>query len=317
MKKLMNIKKAFQMKKYLITAFSILLISLTGCDYFENSDTLNSASLEVNITGLPVLPDTMTFVAWYDNDKSDFDPIKVFAMDADANGAINFKSEQPMGHLIDAQSFILSIEREAVLNDSGFAPSSRVVLSGRFKTGNCTLDLGEAADQLNNASALFTLSTPTNGPGTDELSGVWFIDSLGTAPTPVAGLKLPVLYNGWRYEGWVEINGTLVSTGRFTDPEAADLFDDYSSTTAGYPFPGEDFLQNAPAGLTFPTDLSGQKVFISLERNDGLTSGTTPLVVLFSATVQSAAQDGVSYTMQRTTNSIPGGTAVIKADLLE
>lgn len=317
MNKLTKIKKAFQMKTYLITAFSILLISLTGCDYFENSDTLNSASLEVNITGLPAIPDTMTYVAWYDNDKTNFDPIKVFAQDGDANGNIIFRSEQPMGHLIDAQSFIITIEREAALNDSGFAPSSRVVLSGRFKTGNCVLDLGEAANQLNDAAAIFTLTTPTNGTGTDELSGVWFIDSLGAAPAPVAGLKLPVLYNGWRYEGWAEINGTLVSTGRFTDPEEADLFDEYSSTTAGYPFPGEDFLQNAPAGLTFPTDLTGQKVFISLERNDGSTSGTTPFVVLFSATVQSPAQDGVSYTMQRTTNSIPGGTAVIKADLLE
>lgn len=317
MKKLMNIKKAFQMKKYLITAFSILLVSLTGCDYFENSDTLNSASIEVNITGLPAIPDTMTYVGWYDNDVTRFEPIKVFALDPGGNGEINFKSEQTLGSLIDAQVFLLTIERESAINDSGFAPSSRVVLSGRFKTGNCTLDLGEAADQLNNASALFTLSTPTNGPGTDELSGVWFIDSLNTAAAPVAGLKLPVLYNGWRYEGWVEINGTLVSTGRFTDPEAVDLFDGYSSTTAGYPFPGEDFLQNAPAGLTFPTDLSGQKVFVSLERNDGSTSGTTPFVVLFSATIQSPAQSGVSYVMQRTTNLIPGGTAVIKADLLE
>lgn len=317
MNNLIEIKKVFQMKTYVIAAFSILLVSFTGCDYFENSDTLNSASLEVNITGLPAIPDSMTFVAWFDNDKTNFDPIKVFALDADENGAIYFNSEQGLGDLVDAQILVLTIEREAVLNDSGFAPSSRVVLAGRFKTSNCTLDIGEAANQLNDVSAMFTLSTPTNGTGTEELSGVWFIDSLGTAPSPVSGLKLPLLYGGWIYEGWVEINGTFVSTGRFTDPEAADLFDEYSSTTAGYPFPGEDFLQNAPAGLTFPTDLSGQKVFISLERNDGLTSGTTPFVVLFSATIQSPAQNGVSYLMQKTTNSIPSGTALIKADLLE
>ena len=30
-------------------------------------------------------------------------------------------------------------------------------------------------------------------------------------------------------------------------------------------YPGEDFLQNAPAGLTFPTDLKGMTIVISVE----------------------------------------------------
>lgn len=315
MNKLTKIKKAFQMKTYLITAFSILLISLTGCDYFENSETENTLLVTVDLNGLPAVPDSMTYVIWFDSDNKP--AVKFFAKDPDLEGNIYYSAEKRLSTISDAQLLLVTVERQSALNDSGFAPSSRVILSGRVKSGNCTFEIGESVNLFNESSALYTLTTPTNGPGTNELSGVWFIDSLGTAPVPVAGLKLPVLYNGWRYEGWAEINGTLVSTGRFTDPEEADLFDEYSSTTAGYPFPGEDFLQNAPAGLTFPTDLTGQKVFISLERNDGSTSGTTPFVVLFSATVQSPAQDGVSYTMQRTTNSIPGGTAVIKADLLE
>ena len=33
----------------------------------------------------------------------------------------------------------------------------------------------------------------------------------------------------------------------------------------GAPFPGEDYLQNAPAGLTFPTDLKGATLVISVE----------------------------------------------------
>ena len=57
MKNVINIKKVFQMKKYLIVLFSIIIFSLTGCDYFENSDTLNTASLEVNLTGLPAIPE--------------------------------------------------------------------------------------------------------------------------------------------------------------------------------------------------------------------------------------------------------------------
>lgn len=318
MKKQIKIKKAFQMKKYLIAVFLILIITITGCDYFENSDTLNTASLEVNLTGLPAIPDTMTFVCWYAQDNTKFKPIRAFNLDADANGNIYFKSEQPLGHLTNAQILKVTVDRKAAINDPNFTFSSaRVILSGRIKNANCTFDVGERAEQMNNISAVYTLSTPTNGTGTDELSGVWFIDSLLTAAAPVAGLKLPALYSGLRYEGWVEINGTYVSTGRFSNPKAADLFKGYSSTSAGYPFPGEDFLLNAPAGLTFPTDLSGQKVLVSLEWNNGKTSGNSPAIVLFSATVPNSAQSGVSYLMQRQNNSVPNGTAVIKVDLFE
>jgi hypothetical protein len=34
---------------------------------------------------------------------------------------------------------------------------------------------------------------------------------------------------------------------------------------SGPPFPGEDFLVNAPAGLTFPTNLAGGMAVISIE----------------------------------------------------
>ena len=39
----------------------------------------------------------------------------------------------------------------------------------------------------------------------------------------------------------------------------------FSGPMGGPPFPGEDFLINAPEGLTFPLDLSGQVVVISVE----------------------------------------------------
>jgi hypothetical protein len=317
MDKKKKIKKAFEMKRYLFLTLSIIILSLAGCDYFDNSDSLKSAVIEVNISGLPSIPDSMTFVAWFDQDLAGFDPIKVFAKDADQNGNLTYSSEKPLGNLLDAQIFLFTIERESAVNDSGFAPTnSRLIMSGRFKSGNCILDLGESVKQFSDISAVFSLATPTNGNSTSELSGVWFVDSLTTGG-PKAGLKLPELFSSWRYEGWVEINGTLVSTGRFIDTEGADLFSEYSSTGNGYPFPGEDFLQNAPVGLTFPTNLSGQKVYISLERNDGLNSGVAPFAVLLSGNIPASAQDGVSYLMVKTNNSVPGGSAVIKVDLLE
>lgn len=314
MDKKIKIKKAFQMKRYLFLLLSFLILSLTGCDYIENSDTINTVSVTVNLSDLPAIPDSMTFVTWFDSDNQP--AVMFFAKDSDADGNLYFTAQKRLGTLIDAQILSVTIERESALNDSGFAPSGRLVLSGRVKNGNCSLNIGETINQFAETSGLFTLSTPTNGAASDELSGLWFIDSLASG-APVAGLNLPALYNGWRYEGWVEINGTLVSTGRFTKPEGADLFSAYSSTSAGYLFPGEDFLQNAPVGLTFPTDLSGQKVFISLERNDGATNGVSPFIIILSATIVNPAQNGITYEMQKTNNLIPLGSAVIKADLLE
>ena len=34
------------------------------------------------------------------------------------------------------------------------------------------------------------------------------------------------------------------------------------------PFPGEDFIVNAPDGLTFPTDLRGETIVVSIEPAD-------------------------------------------------
>ena len=53
-----------------------------------------------------------------------------------------------------------------------------------------------------------------------------------------------------------------------------DMADDNASTSPykgdagdGPPFPGEDYLQNAPSGLSFPTDLKGMTIVISVEPN--------------------------------------------------
>jgi len=48
--------------------------------------------------------------------------------------------------------------------------------------------------------------------------------------------------------------------------DMADYAAPYSATDAGSPpFPGEDFVMNAPAGLSFPTDLTGGLAVISIE----------------------------------------------------
>ena len=64
------------------------------------------------------------------------------------------------------------------------------------------------------------------------------------------------------------IDGQPVSTGRFVDPGAPDDFSGFSGPDGSPPYPGEDFIVNAPDGLSFPTDLRGDTVVISIEPAD-------------------------------------------------
>ena len=86
--------------------------------------------------------------------------------------------------------------------------------------------------------------------------GVWFLDPKAGAPS----LDLPVLPDGWVYEGWVVGEDGPVTTGRFLDPSAADQ--DGGGAAAGPdgtpPYPGQDFVNP-------PRDLRGGKVVISVE----------------------------------------------------
>jgi len=69
------------------------------------------------------------------------------------------------------------------------------------------------------------------------------------------------------HEGWAVIDGTPVSTSKFTSVSGADSTMAFSGPMGGPPFPGENFLIDAPEGLTFPLDLSGQVVVISVKPN--------------------------------------------------
>ncbi len=122
--------------------------------------------------------------------------------------------------------------------------------------------------RIESASGKYILATPTDGGAmTNEESGIWFLDNSG--PSVAKGLNLPTLPSGWKYEGWIVINGIPVSTGTFIDANTADsnaASSNFKGTIGNGPnYPGEDLLRNAPTGLTFPTDLRGKIVAISIE----------------------------------------------------
>jgi hypothetical protein len=149
--------------------------------------------------------------------------------------------------LSDADTIVSTIEPG---NDTDTEPSGIVLLTG--SVDKSAADLSFPLD-LSEANGTYILATPTNGSDTDELSGIWFLQ---LPEPPGVGLVLPELPAGWIYEGWVVNEGIPITSGRFTMADAADLFNGYSSTEPSPPFPGEDYLENAPDGVTFPIDLA-------------------------------------------------------------
>ncbi len=207
-----------------------------------------------------------------------------------------------------ASDLIITIEPAGDTDD---IPAATHYLAGSLSDGTATLSVGHAAalgNDFSSAAGVYILATPTNGDDTDENSGIWFLDL--SSGSPEVGLDLPVLPGGWVFEGWVVIDGMPVSSGRFTDVNARDLDDPYSGTEGGPPFPGEDYLNNAPAGLSFPIDLSGGTAVISVEPSPDDSSAPFTLKPLVGA-IDADAADHQTYQLANGANENPSGTAVV------
>jgi hypothetical protein len=205
--------------------------------------------------------------------------------------------------IANVTDFVLSIEPQG---DTDSIPGDVKPMAGSYNSGtmggSLTHNIGV---DLSSILGEYILATPTDNLASNELSGVWFLNTFG----PVAGLTIPDLTGtDWIYEGWAVIGGTPVTTGRFNMSAGADEFDGYSDTiNPAPPFPGEDFLLNAPSGLTFPTDLSDQIIVVSVEPRIDSDPGPfqfKPLV----GTVPTSAADHTEYQMTDNTATLPTGT---------
>lgn len=207
-----------------------------------------------------------------------------------------------------ASTFVLTIEPQP---DHDPAPASTHVLAGNFNgsSASLTIDHGAAlGTDFSASSGTYILATPTTSSTADEESGIWFLDL--ASGSPAAGLNLPALPAGWIYEGWTVINGMPVTTGKFMDVADYDMYDFFSSTeNPGPPFPGEDYIMNAPYGLTFPTNLQGGVAVISVEPypdNGSEPFAIKPLVGMIPAD----AAVHFNYGMGTNPGSFPTGTAM-------
>ena len=278
------------MKKTTLSLLGLISIAFfASCDD-DSNNAATSKNLTLNFTGLEDLGANYKYEGWVMvNGK----PVTTGVFSVNSNG-VPSQTSFPIStaNLDAATKFILTIEP---FPDSDPNPTNTHILAGDFVSNSATLTIAAPEALGNNfttAKGKYVLATPSDNDSTNEKSGVWFIGSL----PPSAGLDLPTLPEGWKYEGWAVINGKPISTGTFTKVSGADAFSGFSGTLGTPPFPGEDFIKNAPSGVTFPTDLSGKTAVISIEPfpdNSTAPFSLKPLIATISAT----AMDHVVYSM--------------------
>lgn len=274
-----------------------------------NNGKLKNDELVLNISGLENLGPNARYEGWVVIDGT---PVTTGIFTVNNSGQMSqtiFEVPATVGKLKNSAMFVLTVEPYP---DNNPAPSPQHLLAGNFNETTATLTINHPAALNTNfsmATGHFLLATPTTSSMMDELSGIWFINNSDGSPAP--GLHLPVLPTGWRYEGWALINGVPVSTGSFMNGMMADNASPFSGPNPGPPFPGEDFITNAPGGLSFPTNLSGGMGVISVEPypdNSPMPFLLKPLVRM----IPNPAAQHFAYSMNLNPGSFPTGTAITK-----
>jgi len=202
-------------------------------------------------------------------------------------------------------------ESDVLLNYSSYT----FILGGEMVGGSAELSTESwlAFDQsLSEAAGRYILATPTDDDPANELGGIWFMDS-SVAPA-ARGLLIPDAPTGWNYESWVVLNDQPLSMGKFVSPAEPDSANPHSGTAQSPAFPGEDFLTAAPAGITFPADLAGAPVFITLEPWAEMdTEPENPFFLrIFGGSVPADPTAETPYELTSFTDQLPRGTASIQ-----
>jgi hypothetical protein len=288
-----------------------LLTLVMGCDEDNNLGPIPpSGNMVLNVSNLEELPEGWVYEGWIVVDGA---PFSTGTFEIDGSGGFTNKTIPVESEKLEnATSYFVTIESS---DDGDASPSDVTILAGSFGQYEANLThsnsdaIGFDVSDNANFSGFFLINAFTSATMEDDTSGIWFINNLGGGET--AGLDLPVLNNGWKYEGWVVIDGFFVSTGKFTLPNAADESCNYCGDLSGPSFPGEDFLQNAPDGLIFPVNVSGNATIISIEPDPDFSSMPSSFKILSGAIPEaSVIEVNTTYGMSNLSVVPPAGKAL-------
>jgi len=298
--------------KLLIAGFACLGL-LASCSDDDSDDATTptpaaSTNLNLSFSGLEDLGANHAYEGWILVNGS---PVSTGTFTVDGNGNASktaFTVDQTQ--LDAATKFILTVEPSP---DSDPMPSDQKLIAGDFSgnTAMASTAVAPALGDFSNAAGTYFLRTPTDedmGNNSNDMNGIWF-GAPGAPPT--ANFTLPTLPAGWAYEGWIVTANGPISTGTFTDFGAADSGNPFSGTqnNAGPPIPGEDFFLNAPAGETFPLDVRGKTVVISVEPVPDNSPAPFLLKPLASMIDANAATAPTSHNFGQNLGTLPTGSA--------
>jgi len=281
-----------------------------ACDSDDNNNTDNTAELTLNLQGLEDLGSDFQYEGWILVDGT-AESTGVFTVNASgelSDTTFNVDADD----LNAATKFILTIEPSP---DSDPMPSDQKYIAGDFSgtSASVSTSTAPAVGDFSSATGDFFLRTPTDEmPGSpnngNDQYGVWF-GLPGMPPSPT--LNLPTLPDGWIYEGWVIGESGPLSTGTFL---SVDTRDDNAGTATSFsgteqlgpPIPGEDFFNNAPTGETFPLDIRGRNIVITVEP----VPDNSPLPFTLKPLAGPAGNDTAptSYSFNLNLSSFPTGT---------
>lgn len=286
-----------------ITA-GVASLALIACSNDDDPTPNPNGNLNLSISNLDPNSADERYEGWIVVDGT---PVSTGLFEVDANGALSQTSFSVNANdLAAATDFVLTLEPHP---DSDPAPSHIKIIGGAFNNNSASINATHGAAlgmDLSTSTGEFVFATPTTSDSTDELSGVWFVNPMTSMP----GLDLPSLPANWAYEGWAVINGQPVSTGVFTSVSGADDASTFSGTDmAGPPFPGEDFVMNAPSGLMFPTDLTGAPIVISIEPVPDNSAAPFMFKPLFGTSPNPTSEHTVYPLMNQTNSTFPSGMA--------
>lgn len=342
------------MKKFIYACLIFIgIIIFFSC---EKTDLLNSteqiSKIDIQLSGLNALGDSAWYECWLmwtegegDNLRRYYESIGLLTNIGDTEYSIS--ANVNLGYIQKLLHVVTTIEEDAVPGyrvtvtqtsiDSAKGPSSFKIIGAKVAANVGTFNIGN--EQIldfdtETAQAKYVLDTPTDTSGVNLKRGIWFIN-LDTTFTDIkdtsgvvigtdtivdntSGLELPELPTGWFYEGWVIFGNDTVSTGRFIKPFGADSSSDYGAGLAsGFNFPGEDFINNSPSGVTFPSDLSGAEVLITIKPSYPVNAYKPFTLIPFKTTIPINCEAKKVYTMQNNTATFPSGNIAITVSLYE
>ncbi len=270
------------------------------------ADGMQTAHLMLDIDGLEDLGAEAAYEGWLIVDGA---PVSTGTFTV--NGGVQSMTYFPtaVSSLDSIAAFVLTIEP---VPDADPLPSAIHLLGGDVIGGRAALTIDHDAalgTDFSSAAGSYILNAPSSGGSVPYSHGIWWLDP---EAGPGATLELPMLPEGWQYEGWVASAAGPVSTGRFTMAEGADS--DGQGATGGPeafpPFPGQDFVTPA-------TDLtSGFAAVISVEPNPDNSAAPFTLKPLMDPFIDDVGA-GILQPMHSNLSSIPSGTAMLaQADMV-